>query len=62
MLGGMFGFIVPWLVTLTGIQADAETIPVGAVAAFFGGYSVRFSTGLLERLLNALFPDTKPKA
>ena len=62
MLGGMFGFVVPWIVTMAGVDTNAESIPAGPIAAFFGGYSVRFSTGLLERLLSALFPETKPKA
>jgi hypothetical protein len=61
MLGGMFGFVVPWILTLVG-PLNETNVPAGAVAAFFGGYSVRFSTGLLERLLSALFPETKPKA
>ncbi len=62
MLGGMFGFVVPWILSLAGPLTEPTAIPVGSVAAFFSGYSVRFSTGLLERLLGALFPETKPKA
>ena len=61
-LDGMFGFVVPWILTLAGLQSGTAGIPVGSVAAFFGGYSVRFSTGPLERLMKALFPETKPKA
>ena len=61
LLGGMFGFVVPWILTTTGLSTDTA-FPVAPVAAFFGGYSVRFSIGLLERLLAALFPEPKPKA
>lgn len=60
LLGGMFGFVVPWMLSLVGLSG--ETIDVtGSVAAFFGGYSVRFSIGLLERLMAALMPETSPK-
>ena len=62
LLGGMFGFVLPWILTLTNLQTELTTTPVGSVIAFFAGYSVRFSTGLLERLLGALFPEAKPKA
>lgn len=61
LLGGMFGFVVPWMLALAGLPTDTA-IPAGSVAAFFGGYSVRFSIGLLERLLAALLPETKPRA
>ncbi len=61
-LGGMFGFVVPWILPLAGLQTGTTGIPVGSVAAFFGGYSVRFSTGLIERPMKALFPETKPEA
>ena len=62
MLGGMFGFVVPWILGQAGVANSAGTVPVGSIAAFFAGYSVRFSTDLLERLLTALFPETKSKA
>ena len=61
LLGGMFGFVVPWLFKASGI-IEGASLPGETVAAFFGGYSVRFSTGLLERLLAAVFPETKPKS
>lgn len=61
LLGGIFGFVVPWILPLDSLPTDT-TIPAGPIAAFFGGYSVRFSIGLLERLLAALFPETKPRA
>ena len=60
LLGGMFGFVVPWLLFTAGVPVY-EQLPAGAVAAFFGGYSVRFSIGLLERLMAAILPETKPK-
>ncbi|WP_299737163.1 hypothetical protein [uncultured Roseobacter sp.] len=60
LLGGMFGFVVPWIL-MTSSALDLEAgLAVGSVAAFFGGYSVRFSIALLERLLQALLPETKP--
>lgn len=62
MLGGMFGFVLPWLLTAVGSVIDANNLPAGSAAAFFAGYSVRFSTGLLERLMKALIPETKAKA
>lgn len=83
LLGGMFGFILPWLLSeanLIGIDLGATpgpadpdatpepggpvatpTLSPGLIAAFFGGYSVRFATGLIERVLSAVFPETKPK-
>lgn len=60
LLGGMFGFILPWLLAEAGPLKNSAIPAIGSVAAFFGGYSVRFSIGLLERLLAALFPETKP--
>lgn len=64
LLGGMFGFLVPWLIdgaftngALT--DADGQNLVVGTIAAFFGGYSVRFSTGLVERILSAVMPETQ---
>ncbi|MEL6678539.1 MAG: hypothetical protein AAFQ51_07525 [Pseudomonadota bacterium] len=60
LLGGMFGFVVPWMLD-AGNMLGRETAPaVGPLVAFFGGYSVRFSIGLLERLLAAILPETKP--
>ncbi|WP_187431862.1 hypothetical protein [Roseobacter fucihabitans] len=61
LLGGLFGFVLPWLLSATS-TLDLETgSAIGSVAAFFAGYSVRFSIGLLERLLEALLPETKSK-
>lgn len=60
LLGGMFGFIVPWVLVLAEVPVEKTNL-VGPVTAFFGGYSVRFSIGLLERLLAAVFPDGKSK-
>ena len=62
LLGGMFGFVLPWILTAAGPLDDVKAPALGSIAAFFGGYSVRFSIGLLERLLSALFPETKPKS
>ncbi|MEL6128180.1 MAG: hypothetical protein AAFR57_17605 [Pseudomonadota bacterium] len=60
LLGGMFGFVVPWMLD-AGNMLGQETAPaVGPLIAFFGGYSVRFSIGLLERLLAAVLPETRP--
>lgn len=61
LLGGMFGFVVPWILSLIGLPEGSINV-TGSVAAFFGGYSVRFSIGLLERLLAALMPETNAKA
>lgn len=97
LLGGMLGFIIPWICILLGWFTDssvnvtnatdvAGSIPlqdlmsaqtntvseerptswakatsIGAVIAFFGGYSVRFSIGFIERALSAVFPETKTK-
>lgn len=61
LLGGMFGFVLPWILTEAGPLDVAEVSAVGSIAAFFGGYSVRFSIGLLERILAALFPETPAK-
>jgi len=58
MLGGMFGYLVPWLISIAG--AGTKHVAVGTVAAFFAGYSVRFSIGLLDRLMAAVLPETKP--
>ena len=58
----MFGFVVPWLLAEAGMPTGKTAVSVGSIAAFFGGYSVRFATGRLERLLSALFPETKNKA
>lgn len=60
LLGGMFGFVLPWILSETG-PLDPDKPALGTIAAFFGGYSVRFSIGLLERVLSAVFPETKPK-
>ena len=60
LLGGMFGFVVPWLLGEAGLPMDTTKISGGVIAAFFGGYSVRFATGLLDRLLQAVFPDNHP--
>lgn len=60
LLGGMFGFVLPWILTEAGPLDGGATVAVGSITAFFGGYSVRFSIGLLERVLSALFPETKP--
>ncbi len=57
LLGGMFGFILPWLLNFTE-QFDTGVLAFGTMAAFFGGYSVRFAIGLLERLLEAVMPET----
>ena len=62
LLGGLFGFIVPWLLAQAGLPTGVENISGGSIAAFFGGYSVRFATGLLERLLAALVPESPPNA
>ena len=76
MLGGMFGFIAPWILIQTGTIGTSLTTELppllessdtfkdspASIAAFFAGYSVRFSTGLLERLMKALIPETKTKA
>ena len=61
LLGGMFGFIVPWILALVEVPLT-ETSPAGPVAAFLGGYSVRFSISLLERLLAAIFPETNQRS
>mgnify|MGYP000501256423 CR=1 FL=1 len=61
LLGGMFGFVVPWTLVSTVVEAE-DSLLIGSVAAFFGGYSVRFSISLLERLLAAIMPDTSAKA
>jgi hypothetical protein len=55
----MLGFVVPWV-----LKESTPTLSTGAgnVAGFFGGYSVRFATGFLERILWALFPDAKPQS
>jgi hypothetical protein len=65
LLGGMFGFVLPWLLMQAGVMAPETAVATSsmansasAIAAFFGGYSVRFATGLLERLLSAVFPET----
>jgi len=60
LLGGMFGFIIPWILQ-EAASADLTTTPaLGSIVAFFGGYSVRFATGLLERILAALMPESGP--
>ncbi|MEM8591074.1 MAG: hypothetical protein AAGF13_00965 [Pseudomonadota bacterium] len=64
LLGGMFGFLVPWLIDgafTSGALTDPneQNLVVGTIAAFFGGYSVRFSTGLVERILSAIMPETQ---
>lgn len=72
LLGGMFGYVVPWLISqgfsaeniqdaTDSIQAAKSSLdgPTGSVLAFFAGYSVRFSIGLLDRLLAAILPETK---
>ena len=59
LLGGMLGFILPWLVD-QGLSLS-EGFAVGTVAAFFAGYSVRFVISLLERVLSALMPETEVK-
>ena len=61
LLGGMFGFVVPWLLTSAGLSTETAA-PAAPIAAFFGGYSVRFSMELLERLLSAILPETDPRA
>ncbi|MEP0048416.1 MAG: hypothetical protein ABJC87_03885 [Roseobacter sp.] len=58
LLGGLFGFVLPWLLSTPGGLIGAENIALGTVAAFFGGYSVRFAIGLLERVLSAFLPET----
>ena len=42
----------------TAVATSSMANSASAIAAFFGGYSVRFATGLLERLLPAVFPET----
>lgn len=73
LLGGLFGFVLPWLLASSNLL-DLQTAlggteggvkkgaAIGSVAAFFAGYSVRFSIGLLERLLEALMPETSKPA
>jgi hypothetical protein len=60
LLGGMLGFVLPWILREANVEAFTNGNAVGSIAAFFAGYSVRFATGLLERVLKAVFPDTKP--
>ena len=62
LLGGMFGFVLPWLLHSAGMISVGAggSVAAGPIAAFFGGYSVRFAIGLLERVLSAVFPETKP--
>lgn len=60
LLGGMFGFVLPWLLSQADVIGQTGVSGAGTIAAFFGGYSVRFSIGLLERVLAAVFPETKP--
>ncbi|MGI9240531.1 MAG: hypothetical protein ACR2RV_07000 [Verrucomicrobiales bacterium] len=61
LLGGMFGFVVPWLLGEAGLPMDTIKISGGAIAAFFGGYSTRFAINLLDRLLEAVSPTRSPK-
>ena len=61
LLGGMFGFVVPWLLGEAGLPMDTIKISGGAIAAFFGGYSTRFAINLLDRLLEAVSPSRPPK-
>ena len=63
---GAAGSLLPWLVKAVGdpsnpLEPNDPTVPeeVWSIAAFFGGYSVRFATGLIERLMAAVFPDNK---
>lgn len=61
LLGGMFGFIAPWLFLEAG-QLIETPLSGGSVVAFFGGYSVRFSMALIDRVMAAIVPETKPTA
>lgn len=64
LLGGMFGFVLPWVLSTSSTAlgtAAREGLAVGPMAAFFAGYSVRFSIGLLERVLAAVLPETKTR-
>lgn len=61
LLGGILGFVVPWLVQEMQQQNFNEVKATYSVLAFFAGYSVRFATNLLERLLQAVMPETKQK-
>lgn len=60
LLGGLFGFLLPWLLGSVSTELFATGKPAASIAAFFGGYSVRFSTGFIERVMWAVFPDAKP--
>lgn len=61
VLGGMLGFVAPWLVKELHGAGASDVLPLYTVLAFFAGYSVRFATALLERLLEAVMPETKQK-
>ncbi len=61
LLGGLFGFVLPWMLSASGVIELGSGAAVGSVVAFFAGYSVRFSIGLLERLLDALLPESRPR-
>lgn len=60
LLGGLFGFVLPWILSASSALNLETGSAVASVAGFFAGYSVRFSIGLLERLLEALLPEAKP--
>ena len=60
LLGGMFGYVLPWMLG-EATDIDVKTAS-GPIAAFFGGYSVRFSVGLVERIMEAVLPETKHRA
>ncbi len=62
LLGSLFGFVLPWVLSGS-LMPDLRSEPAaGSIFAFFGGYSVRFSIGLLERVLSAIVPETRGKS